>query len=88
MSSDGFCRVPKEQGCDMCGFHNFKELLILRKDKFIKKSWNHLTRVCWSCAKELAKKQIYRFSPYWCEMLLGLRWEEIVMQKRGGRYTE
>ena len=57
--------------CDRCKLEQ-NEIIILRKDKFIKsgKKKKIYHRVCFSCAKWLIKLNLYDFGLFWSQMFL------------------
>lgn len=60
--------------CDRCGLF-YGEVLILRRVNFTERAskieLEKLHRVCWDCARWLARHHHYRFGYYWRGILLG-----------------
>jgi len=84
-------RQSEEMKCGKCKLPNFKELIILKREGWVKerdKKKPPFVRVCWSCAKRLVRERKYNFGKYWTSFLFNLRYEEIVVKKRRGRYSE
>ena len=54
--------------CDLCNAKDLHEVLILRKAKFSRlcsKSIRKARRICWECARELFRKNLYNWGYNW-----------------------
>lgn len=54
--------------CDCCKLQDFKEVFVLRKNKFTLKATKaekKYKRVCWKCARILFRHFIYNFGYNW-----------------------
>ena len=77
-----------EMKCSICNQEDLNEVLTLRKSKIRSDlpKFQRLDKVCFSCGRMLARKNIYDFGNYWKCILLSVEPEHF--RGRNFKYVE